>query len=117
MFEGSSASGAERAYKRAVEEFALYLVRGGVIHAVRLNQKSVERREKKIAAAAYEYQADCDGEWGEIQFDFEQGTAEIVRLAEWDTTKSHIFAKKAIRYIQSRTEEQMQKSALVPFGV
>ena len=37
------------------------------------------KRKKKIAAAIYEYQADCDGEWGEISFDFENGTAEIIR--------------------------------------
>ena len=36
------------------------------IHAVRLKQKSKTKRKKKIAAAIYEYQADCDGEWGEI---------------------------------------------------
>ena len=36
--------------------------------------------EKKTAAAVYEYQADCDGEWGEIQFDFENGSAETVAL-------------------------------------
>ena len=56
---------------------------------------------KKIAAAVYEYQADCDGEWGEIQFDFVRGTAEIVRLAEWDTMVSKVFANQASRYILS----------------
>lgn len=40
----------------------------------RFQRKSVKRIKKKIAAAVYEYQADCDGEWGEIQFDFENGT-------------------------------------------
>ena len=42
-----------------------------------LKQKSKTKRKKKIATAIYEYQADCDGEWGEISFDFENGTAEI----------------------------------------
>ena len=50
------------------------------------------QKEQKIAAAVYLYQADNDGEWGEIRFDFENGTAEIVRLADWDTVKSNIFA-------------------------
>ena len=36
-------------------------------------------------AVHYQYLADNDGEWGEIRFDFENGTAEIVRLAKWDT--------------------------------
>ena len=74
MFEGSSASGAERAYRKAAEHLTLLLVENGGIHAVRLKQKSKTKRKKKIATAVYEYQADCDGEWGEILFDFENGT-------------------------------------------
>lgn len=58
-----------------------------------------DQTQKKIAAAVYLYQVDNDGEWGEISFDFEAGTAEIVRLAEWDTTESNIFAKRIIHYI------------------
>ena len=81
MFEGSTASGAERAYRRAVDKLTEILVAEGALHAVRLKQKSKTKCKKKIAAAIYEYQADCDGEWGEISFDFENGTAEIVRLA------------------------------------
>lgn len=100
MFEGSTASGAERAYRRAVEKLTVLLVEAGALHAVRLKRKSVKRAKKKIAAAVYEYQADCDGEWGEIQFDFVSGTAEIIRLAERDTTVSNIFAKRSIEHIQ-----------------
>ena len=62
------------------------------IHVLRSNQGKCK---KKIAAAIYEYQADCDGEWGEISFDFENGTAEIIRLADWDTIKTNRFANKA----------------------
>ena len=36
------------------------------------------QKEQKIAAAVYLYQADNDGEWGEIRFDFATGTAEIL---------------------------------------
>ena len=64
------------------------LVAEGAIHAVRLKQKSKTKHKKKIATAIYEYQADCDGEWGEISLDFENGTAEIIRLADWDTMKT-----------------------------
>ena len=60
MFEGSTASGAERAYRKAVEKLAVMLVEAGALHAVRLRRKSVKRIKKKIAAAVYEYQADCD---------------------------------------------------------
>mgnify|MGYP006922136868 CR=1 FL=1 len=73
MFEGSTASGAERAYRKAVEKLTVLLVEAGALHAARLKRKSVKRIKKKIAAAVYEYQADCDGEWGEIQFDFVSG--------------------------------------------
>ena len=67
MFEGSIASGAERAYRRAVDKLTELLVAEGAIHAVRLKQKSKTKRKKKIAAAIYEYQADCDGEWAKFQ--------------------------------------------------
>ena len=69
---------------------------------------------KKIAAAIYEYQADCDGEWGEISVDFENGTAEIIRLTDWDTIKTNWFAKEAIRYILSLSPDALTKYMLVP---
>ncbi len=40
MFEGSTASGAERAYRKAVEHLTEYLVADGVLHAVRLKQNA-----------------------------------------------------------------------------
>ena len=73
------------------------------------------QKEQKIAAAVYLYQADNDGEWGELRFDFENGTAKIVKLADWDTVKSNVFAKTAIRYIQSLPEVRLLKSVVVPF--
>ena len=73
------------------------------------------QKEQKIAAAVYLYQADSDGEWGEIRFDFENGTAEVVKLADWDTMKSNVFARTAIRYIQSLPEVRLLKEAVVMF--
>ena len=73
------------------------------------------QKEQKIAAAVYLHQVDNGGEWGEIRFDFATGTAEIVRLAEWDTIKSNIFARTAIRYIQSLPEGRLLKKAVVMF--
>ena len=64
----------------------------GIVHTVTLKQTERLKKGKKIAAAVYRYLADNDGEWGEIRFDFETGTAEIVRLADWDTMKSNVFA-------------------------
>ena len=73
------------------------------------------QKEQKIAAAVYLYQVDNDGEWGEIRFDFATGTAEIVRLAEWDTIKSNVFARAAIRYIQSLPEAKLPSESVVMF--
>ncbi len=71
--------------------------------------------KKKIAAAVYEYQADCDGKWGEIQFDFQNSTAEIVRLAEWDTMVSKIYAERAVKYIRSCDMEHLFQKVLFAF--
>ena len=80
-----------------------------------LKQTDMRKKNKKIAAAVYLYQADNDGEWGEIRFDFENGTTEIVKLADWDTVKSNVFAKTAIWYIQGLPEARLLKSVAVPF--
>lgn len=79
MFEGSTASGAERAYRRAVDKLTELLVAEGAIHA-----------------------------------DFENGTAEIIRLADWDTIKTNWFANEAIRYILSLLPNALTKYMLVP---
>ena len=96
-------------------EWELLLVEDGALHAVRLKRKSVKRKKKKIAAAVYEYQADCDGEWGEIQFDFVSGTADIVRLAEWDTMVSKVFAERAVKYIRAFDADNLPKKSLLAF--
>ena len=46
---------------------------------------------------------------------FENGTAEIVKMADWDTVKSNVFAKAAIRFVQSLPETRLLKSTVVPF--
>lgn len=114
MFEGNTASGAERAYCKAVEKLTILLVEAGVFHAVQIKRKSV-KRVKNIAAAIYKYQADYDGEWGEIQFDFENGTAEIVRLAEWDTMVSKVFARRVIECILDDWTDNRSKKQMIIF--
>ena len=47
--------------------------------------------------------------------DFESGAAEIVRLADWDTVKSNVFAKAAIQFVQDLPEARLLKSVVVPF--
>jgi len=86
-----------------------------VIHTVTLKQTETQKKNKKIAAAVYLYQANNDGEWGELRFDFENGTAEIVKLADWNTEKSNIFAKTAIRFVQRLPEARLLKSVVVSF--
>lgn len=73
--------------------------------------------KKENASTVYAYQANCDGEWGKIQFNFETGSAEIVRLAEWDTTNSHVFATYTIRHILALLERRLTANALVAFEV
>lgn len=103
-FEGTTASGAERFYRRMHDKLRLKLLESGLVHTVTLKQTECRKKNKRIAAAVSLYQADNDGEWGEIRFDFENDSAEITKLAEWDTIKSNVFAKTAIRYIQSLPE-------------
>ena len=86
-----------------------------MVHTVTLKQVKSTKKNKKIAAAVYLYQADNDGGWGELRFDFATGTAEIVWLAELDTVKSNVFARTAIRYIQSLPEMRLLKEAVAPF--
>ena len=99
LMNGSSDGGAEKAYNAALARFTAQLIEDHVIRVVDMKLEKVTRRKKKIAAAIYRYQADCDGEWGEIHFDFEKKRICIKRLAEWDTTKSHIYAWKVICFI------------------
>ena len=107
-----TASGAERAYRKAVEHLAYLLTEAEVLHIIRLKRKSQTKRKKKIAAAVYLYQVDNDGEWGEISFDFEAGTAEIIRLAEWDTTISKVFATKVVALVMKDGDYQTKESIL-----
>ena len=71
------------------------------------------QKEQKITAAVYLYQADNDGVWGELRFDFESSTAEIVKLADWDTTKSNVFVKAMIRYVQKFPTDQLPDFAVI----
>ena len=129
MFEYSSTSGAERAFQKAVDHLTEVLVKDGALHAVRLQLKSKTPRKakpkkrsdeklpdkQKYAAAIYQYQADCDGEWGEFFFNCETGEAEILSLAEWDTTKTHRFANRAIRFLRDPENPNLPKTAMVAF--
>ena len=104
-------------------------MKDGALHAVTLRLKSkTPRRAKtkkcsdekipdkqKYAAAIYQYQADCDGEWGEILFSCETGEGEILSLAEWDTMKTHRFANRTIRFLRDPENPNLPKTATVAF--
>lgn len=115
LFEGSGASGAERAYQRALEKMMKHLAGHEVFHVLQMRLETQEKNNKKIAAAVYSYGADYDGEWGEIRFDFLRNETEIVKLADGDYIKSQPFAKRAIREIQALGSDTLPKKLTVPF--
>lgn len=116
LFEGSGASGAERAYKRAVEKLTLQLVELGQLHCVRLKQKSVQRKGQKITAAVYAYQVDNDGEWGEIQFDLVEKSAWVEVFAENDPCDSWKITDCAINAVLEYDEGTLPKKAFIPLS-
>lgn len=85
----------ERALAEAENRLTKLLVQQNDLHAVELRLKSVKKRRKKTAAAVYEYLADCDGKWGELNIDYENSTVDVRWLADWDTIVSHRFAARA----------------------
>jgi hypothetical protein len=109
LFEGSGASGAERAYQRALEKMMKHLAGHEVFHVLQLRLVSQEKKNKKIAAAVYSYWADYDGEWGEIRFDFLKNETEIIKLADGDYVRSQPFAKHAIQEIRTIENDKLSK--------
>lgn len=47
LFEGSTASGAERAYRKATEKLTLLAAAEGAVRAVRIKQKAKTKRKKE----------------------------------------------------------------------
>ena len=117
LFEGSGTSGAERAYRKALDKLTVALVKDGALHAVHLKRKDITRKKKEIATAIYLYQVDYDGEWGEIYFDFVNQVAEIRQLAEWDLMCSQRFGHFAIQHIQFAPRNLLCKEMLLPVDV
>ena len=61
-FEGTTASGAERFYRRTLDKLRLKLLKSGLVHTVTLKQTECRKRNKKMVVAVYLYQADNDGD-------------------------------------------------------
>ena len=104
-------SGKNRA--EVVSEFAVQS--GYMDESVSADELLTIAQRNRSIVSLYRTEQDEDGEWGEIRFDFENDTAEIVRLADWDTVKSNIFANTAIRFVQRLPEARLLKSVVVPF--
>ena len=115
LLNGTSTDKAgELAYHAAVDRLAAQLIEDEVIRIVDMKLKKAVRRKKKNAAATYLYQADCDGAWGEIQFDLENKRIKITRLADWDTTRSHRYAWKVIGVIALKGDKELpEKKRLI----
>ena len=115
IMNGASDKGAEIAYHAALDQLAVQLLEDGTCRIIDLVLKNLEQAENKKAAATYLYQADCDGEWGEIYMDFENKYIKIERLAEWDTTISHIYAWKGIGFIIANRDRKLPKKLRIIF--
>ena len=105
----------ERAYARAEDRLTTVLVAAGELHAVELRLKSQQKRGRKITAVVYEYLADCDGKWGELRYNFKDDTAEVLLLADWDTTISHRFAMRAIEHFRTYRNDKLPDRIMLTF--
>ena len=105
----------ERAYARAEDRLTKVLVAAGELHAVELQLKSQQKRGRKITAVVYEYLADCDGKWGELRYNFKDDTAEVLLLADWDTTISHRFAMRAIEHFRTYRNDKLPDRIMLTF--
>ena len=110
-----SETGAEKACNTALKRLVKQLAEDNVIRVLDYEWIKPKSDEKEKAAAIYRYQADCDGEWGEIYFDFEKNTAQIRRLADWDTSRSHLYAQKVIAQILPTGGKHLPKKNRIVF--
>lgn len=115
QFEGSSTSGAERAYRRALDKLTILLAEAGVIGAVELQKVSKNKK-----TAVYEYRAihpfsQEDDAWGELHFDFVKGTAHITKLADGDTVQTNKYAKAALERVMDLPYGELTKKMLMAF--
>ena len=105
----------ERFYIRAEDRLTRQLEAEGELHAVELRLKSQQKRGRKITAAVYEYLADCDGKWGELRYNFKDDTAEVLLLADWDTTISHRFAMRAVEHFRTYRNDKLPDKIVLTF--
>ena len=105
----------ERAYAWAEDRLTRHLVAEGELHAVELRLKFQQKRGRKITAVVYEYLANCDGKWGELRYNFKDDTAEVLLLADWDTTISHRFAMRAVEHFRTYRNDKLPDKIMLTF--
>ena len=105
----------ERAFAKAEDRLTKLLVAEGELHSVELRPKLQKKRGRKIAAAVYEYLADCGGKLGELSYNFRDNTAEIHLLAEWDTIISHRFTMRAIEHLKTHRNDNLPDKIVLTF--
>ena len=112
-FDGTAVSGAERFYRWTLDKLRLKLPESGLVHTVTLKQTECRKRNKKQPPLSTCIRRTTTANGGEIRFDFESSTAEIVKLADWDTVKSNVFAKAAIQYVRYLLRQASAKQVIV----
>ena len=105
----------ERRFNRSTRKLEKRLNRQGLLRNVELHIKTKKKRGKKITIAVCEYQADCDGSWGEFTYHFEEGSVDIRRLAGWDTTIRQRFVRQAVEHLRVYCKNDLPDKLIIPF--
>ena len=74
-----------------------------------------QAKKRKSPPQSTNIRQTATGEWGEISLDFENGKAEVILLADWDTVKTNKFASRAIAYLLNCENEKLPKEIMVAF--
>ena len=105
----------KRRFNRSTRKLAKRLDKRRLLRRVELRIKPKEKRGKRIIIAVCEYQADCDGSWGEFTYNFEDGSVDIRRLAGWDTTIRHRFVRQAVSHLRIYFKNNLPDKLMISF--
>lgn len=105
----------KRRFNRSTRKLAKRLDRQGLLRTIALHIKTKKKRGKKITIAVCEYQADCDGSWGEFTYHFEDGSVDIQRLAGWDTTIRQRFVRRAVEHLRVHCKDNLPDKLMISF--
>ena len=105
----------KRRFNRSTRKLAKRLDKQRMLRRVELRINPQKNGAKKIITAVCEYQADCDGSWGEFTYNFEDGSADIRRLAGWDTTIRHRFVRQAVSHLRIYFKNSLPDKLVISF--